>query len=240
MAAGRALLLPRAHGRRRTPFWLQRLKAKDLLAVVRHMGDFPILVEAYRACLQDVLDLAHLEQVLAGIQSGTIEIVPVETAVPSPVASGLLFYFMNQYIYEWDVPKAEHDVQALALRREVLTDILAERADLSDLLRPEAIAEVVAEMQHYALARGGFGGLEAMQVEPLPGVLQAAVHGLLEAFQGPVGRHRNGLETGAVETGFIESSQLFGFGAGRGQAERPGPIQGRGIGRAGNTGGYQG
>jgi ATP-dependent helicase Lhr and Lhr-like helicase len=161
MAAGRALLLPRAHGQRRTPFWLQRLKAKDLLALVRRFGDFPIVAEAYRACLNDVMDLTHLEAVLAGIQSGSIQVVPVETAVPSPIANDLLFYFMNQYVYEWDAPKAERDLQKLALQREVLADILAERQDLSDLLSPSVVAAVVAELQHCA------PGYQARTVEEL-------------------------------------------------------------------------
>src|SRR5512139_4089437 len=91
MNAARALLLPRARGRKRTPFWLQRLKAKDLLAAVRRMPDFPILAETTRDCLRDVLDLPHLEQILEGIAHGSLRVVPVETAVPSPVAASLLF-----------------------------------------------------------------------------------------------------------------------------------------------------
>src|SRR5205814_989621 len=43
MNASRALILPGARGGKRTPFWLQRLKAKDLLAVVRKFDDFPIV-----------------------------------------------------------------------------------------------------------------------------------------------------------------------------------------------------
>ncbi|MBM3134210.1 MAG: DEAD/DEAH box helicase, partial [Chloroflexi bacterium] len=67
MNAARALLLPGRKGGKRTPFWLQRLKAKDLLAVTRQFADFPIVAETYRDCLRDVMDLAHLEEVLDGI-----------------------------------------------------------------------------------------------------------------------------------------------------------------------------
>jgi len=86
MNAGRALLLPRARGGKRTPFWIQRLRAKDLLAYVSQMEDFPIVTETYRDVLQDVFDLPHLEELLSGIQSGAIRVLPIETAVPSPVA----------------------------------------------------------------------------------------------------------------------------------------------------------
>jgi hypothetical protein len=68
MNASRALLLPRARGRKRTPFWLQRLKARDLMAAVRNQPDFPIIAETYRDCLRDVMDLEHLNEVLRGIR----------------------------------------------------------------------------------------------------------------------------------------------------------------------------
>ena len=50
--AGRALLMPRPDPAKRSPLWLQRLRAKDLLQVVRRVPDFPILVETYRECLE--------------------------------------------------------------------------------------------------------------------------------------------------------------------------------------------
>jgi ATP-dependent Lhr-like helicase len=151
MNAARALLLPKARGRKRTPFWLQRLKAKDLLALVRQFDDFPIVAETYRDCLRDVLDLPHLEEILQKVSSGEIRVVPIETTVPSPVAAGLLFQFIGVYMYEWDAPKAERQLQSLSLHREVLDDLLASRGvELRDLLKPEAVAEVQARGQHLA------------------------------------------------------------------------------------------
>ncbi len=158
MNAGRALLLPRARGGKRTPFWIQRLRAKDLLAFVRELDDFPIVTETYRDVLQDVFDLPHLEALLTGIQSGAIRVLPIETAVPSPVAASLLFNFVSVFLYEWDAPKAERQAQALSL-----ADVLpllnppnasasepAAGADLSNLLSPDAIAEVEQRAQHRA------------------------------------------------------------------------------------------
>ena len=55
--AARALLLPRAYPGKRTPLWQQRLKAQSLLEVAKRYGQFPIILETYRECLQDVLDL---------------------------------------------------------------------------------------------------------------------------------------------------------------------------------------
>ena len=149
MNAARALLLPKARGRKRTPFWLQRLKAKDLLASVRAYDDFPIVAETYRDCLRDVFDLPHLEEVLSKIQSGEIQVRPIETIAPSPVAAGLLFNFISVYMYEWDAPKAERQMQSLALSREMLDDVMRDGVK-RDLLKPEAIAEVEHHAQHDA------------------------------------------------------------------------------------------
>jgi ATP-dependent helicase Lhr and Lhr-like helicase len=147
MNAARALLLPGARGGRRTPFWLQRLRAKDLLAAARQFEDFPIVAETYRDCLSDVLDLEHLLDVLAGIQEGAIRVVEAETLVPSPVAGSLLFDFINVQMYEGDLPKTERQMQVLALNRELLGQLLEEGA-LPDLLRPDAVSGVEAELQH--------------------------------------------------------------------------------------------
>ncbi len=142
MNAARALLLPRSRGRRRTPFWLQRLKARDLLAAVRNQPDFPIIAETYRDCLRDVLDLEHLNEVLQGIEEGRIRVTAVETATPSPLAAGLLYAFASVYLYEWDTPKAERQLQELALSRELVDDLLAGAGSGRLPLRPEAVAEV--------------------------------------------------------------------------------------------------
>jgi ATP-dependent Lhr-like helicase len=150
MNAARALLLPAARGhQKRTPFWLQRLRAKDLLAAARGFSDFPIVVETYRDVLRDVLDLGHLEDVLRGIQRGEIEVVTAETVVPSPVASGLLYDLIAQYMYEWDQPKAERQMQALMVGRDALAQAL-DAASLPDLLRPEAVRAVDERLQYLA------------------------------------------------------------------------------------------
>jgi ATP-dependent Lhr-like helicase len=145
--AARALLLPTLRGGKRTPFWLQRLRARDLLQIVRQFDDFPIVAETYRDCLEDVMDLPHLEEVLAGIQRGDIQVVAVESLTPSPVAQSLLWDFISIYMYEWDAPKAERQLQALSVNRDLLQDLLTDVA-LDELLRPEAVEEVRGRLQH--------------------------------------------------------------------------------------------
>ena len=70
--AGRALLIPRAYPGKRTPLWQQRLKSQSLLEVAKRYADFPIILETYRECLRDVLDVPGLEELLTGLHSREI------------------------------------------------------------------------------------------------------------------------------------------------------------------------
>ncbi len=70
--AARALLMPRPDPAKRTPLWLQRLRAKDLLQIARQFPDFPILLETVRECLDDDLDLPRLRSLLDAIASGAV------------------------------------------------------------------------------------------------------------------------------------------------------------------------
>ena len=63
--AARSLLLPRAYPGKRTPLWQQRLKSQSLLEVAREHPRFPVILETYRECLRDVLDLPALQELLA-------------------------------------------------------------------------------------------------------------------------------------------------------------------------------
>src|SRR5205807_6402995 len=91
--AARALLLPRGSPGKRAPLWLQRLRGRDLLQVAKRQPDFPIVVETFRECLHDHLDVDRLRQVLTDIQNGSIQVVTRRAEAPSPFAAGLLFAF---------------------------------------------------------------------------------------------------------------------------------------------------
>ena len=78
--AARALLIPRRRPGERTPLWQQRLKAQGLLQVARKFASFPIVLETYRECLQDVFDLPALKRLLQGLRTREIDLVDVETA----------------------------------------------------------------------------------------------------------------------------------------------------------------
>ena len=134
MNAARALLLPRGNPRRRMPLWLQRLKAQDLLEVVREFPSFPILVETYRDVLQDAFDMPALASVLRALRAGAIEWSSVATEVPSPFAASLQFGFVMDWMYADDTPRAERRAALLSLDRALLDELMgAEGADAGTL-----------------------------------------------------------------------------------------------------------
>ena len=139
--AGRALLIPRRRPGQRTPLWQQRLKAQSLLEVARKYGSFPIVLETYRECLQDVFDLPALRGILHGLQTRQLDLVEIETASASPMAASLLFDYVATYMYEDDTPAAERRAQALSLDRELLRELLGQE-ELRELIDPGALAEV--------------------------------------------------------------------------------------------------
>ena len=144
--AGRALLIPRAYPGRRTPLWQQRLKSQNLLEVAKRYADFPILLETYRECLRDVLDLPGLETLLRGLHSREISLVEVQTPTASPFASSLLFDYVATYMYEGDTPTAERRAAALSLDRDLLRELLGQE-ELRELIDPGALAHVEDDLQ---------------------------------------------------------------------------------------------
>ncbi|HEU5213184.1 MAG TPA: DEAD/DEAH box helicase [Gaiellaceae bacterium] len=144
--ASRALLIPRRRPGQRTPLWQQRLKAQSLLQVARKYGSFPVILETYRECLQDVFDLPALRVLLQGIRTRELDLVEIETQSASPYAASLLFDYIATYMYEDDTPAAERRAQALSLDRDLLRELLGQE-ELRDLLDPGAIEEVEAQLR---------------------------------------------------------------------------------------------
>ncbi|HEX9855521.1 MAG TPA: DEAD/DEAH box helicase [Acidimicrobiia bacterium] len=151
-AAARALLLPRRRPGARTPLWLQRRKAANLLEVARQYGSFPVILETYREVLQDHFDLPALQEVLGAIAKRTVRVREVDLHGPSPFASSLMFDFIASFMYEYDAPLAEKRAAALTLDRSLLQELLGE-PEFRDLLDADVIAAVERELQRLADGR---------------------------------------------------------------------------------------
>ncbi len=161
--SARALLLPTPGRWRRTPFWQQRLRSKDLLSVARSFPDFPMVLESYRDALEDFMDMPSLEEVVGRIQSGEIDVVHVNSNIPSPVARALEFQFEAYWIYEWDMPKAERGLQALSVDRVALAELFR-NPESAGLLRQEAIDDVASRAARNA---GGMGARSLTELAQL-------------------------------------------------------------------------
>lgn len=138
-AAGCALLLPRAGFRRRTPLWLHRLRAKELLDAVSAKGDFPLVIEAWRACLRDEFELDVLAARLDEVRDGVVEVREVRTDTPSPFAAGVLWRETNTLMYADDA--------ARGARRGTLSADLVRQLAASSALRPGIPESLIAELE---------------------------------------------------------------------------------------------
>ncbi len=141
-AAQLSLVMPRTgYGRKRTPFWLSRLKAGNLLQTVAKYHDFPLVLETYRSILRDYFELDALKEVLQGLQQGQITVHCCRRQIPSPFASGHLFNFVGNFMYEGEAPKSELKLQLFGLGRETLKTIMGERG-FRELFNPEILKSV--------------------------------------------------------------------------------------------------
>lgn len=147
--AARALLLPRNRPGRRTPLWLQRLRAGDLLTAARRDPDHPIVVETFRECLEEALDVDGAVETLREAATGALDVVQADTVAPSPFAAAMMWRFVFEYLYDGDTPRAEARSAVLGVNRDLLTGLLGDAA-LRDLLEPDAIAEVTARLTRTA------------------------------------------------------------------------------------------
>ncbi|GAA5012044.1 hypothetical protein GCM10025734_57190 [Kitasatospora paranensis] len=87
-----------------------------------------------------------LVELMGDLESRAVRLVEVTTAEPSPFARSLLFGYVAQFLYEGDSPLAERRAAALSLDSRLLSELLGQ-AELRELLDPQVLAELEAELQ---------------------------------------------------------------------------------------------
>ncbi|MGH7459210.1 MAG: DEAD/DEAH box helicase [Longimicrobiaceae bacterium] len=124
-----SLAVARSRGGKKTPPQIQRMQAEDLLAAAfpdaaacleniagdREVPDHPLVRQTLADCLEEAMDLPHLEELLRAVHAGELTLVARDTPEPSPLAHGLL----NARVYEFldDAPLEERRAQAVYTRR---------------------------------------------------------------------------------------------------------------------------
>lgn len=145
--AGRALLMPRPDPGKRTPLWLQRLRAKDLLQAVKKFPDFPIVIETYRGCLDEDLDMPRLRTFLDAVGSGVIRVATHRGEVSSPFTSELIFRFEQTFMYQWDDPVRPAKQSPGPIVDEDELDPLLNPSSRRLFLDPDAIGRVESRLR---------------------------------------------------------------------------------------------
>ncbi|HEY7599467.1 MAG TPA: helicase-related protein, partial [Candidatus Limnocylindrales bacterium] len=181
--AGVALALPRFVGGKKVPPQLARMNAEDLIAAIfpdqlacaenlvgeREIPDHPLVGQTIADCLNEAMDIAGLERLLARLEAGEVGVVTRDLTEPSPLALEVLS--ARPYAYLDDAPLEERRTQAVMSRRWLAPE---EAADLGRL-DPEAIARVRSEAWpdasnadelHDALVWLGFLSEEEVQAGP--------------------------------------------------------------------------
>jgi ATP-dependent Lhr-like helicase len=195
--ASRALLLPRLRPGRRAPLWQQRQRSAQLLEVAAEHPTFPIVLEAVRECLQDVYDLPALVSLMVAVRDRRVRVVEASPYSASPFARALLFGYVAEFLYEGDSPLAERRAAALTLDPALLGELLGE-TDLRELLDPEAIAQVVAQIQHLSPdrhARHAEDAADLLRVVGPLGTQDAALRGVDPQWLADLERQRRVLRT---------------------------------------------
>ena len=89
--AGRSLLIIRNYKGHRKSVGRQQVSAQILINACKRVSrNFPILKEAQREVLDDLMDTANTEQLISKLKKGEINIKEVETQIPSPFALSLI------------------------------------------------------------------------------------------------------------------------------------------------------
>ncbi len=131
------------------PLWQQRQRVAALLEVAVEVPVVPDRPRGRPRVPPGRLRPARLVGLMRRIDRREVQVIDVATTQPSPYARSLLFGYVAQFVYEGDSPIAERRAAALSLDQGLLAELLG-RAELRELLDPEVLAEVEAELQRLA------------------------------------------------------------------------------------------
>ena len=128
--ASRSLMILRNYKGRSKTVGKQQMKSHFLFHAVKKItNEFPILREARREVLEDLMDIENAKQVLSWIAEGKIEVKIVETEIPSPFATNLILQGYSDLIRIEDRQeflKRMHDEHIRIIAKKWLKEEVAE------------------------------------------------------------------------------------------------------------------
>ncbi len=150
----RALMVPRARGSSRVPVAIQRMEADDMMAAVFPalaacqenapagpiaIPDHLLVTQTMRDCLEEAMDVAGLERLLAAVADGSVRLHFRDSAEPSVLAHEILngrpFTFLD------DAPLEERRTRSVRLRPGLPLQVLT-----PDRFQESEVTEVAAEV----------------------------------------------------------------------------------------------
>ncbi len=149
----RSLTVLRWKGGRKNPPAIQRMEADDIMAAVFpqaaacqenaagpvQIPDHPLVTQTMHDTLTEAMDIGGLEQLLASIESGRVQVLCRDTIEPSPMSHEILVG--KPYTFLDDGEAADRRTRAVSLRRGL--PVALEEIGGVD---PSAIDAVVAEL----------------------------------------------------------------------------------------------
>ncbi|MEK6859209.1 MAG: ATP-dependent helicase, partial [Nanoarchaeota archaeon] len=117
--AARSLMILRNYKGRSKSVGRQQMSSFLLLSAINKISkDFPILKEARREVLEDLMDIERAEMVLRNINDGKIKIEKVQTSLPSPFAMNLVLQGYS------DLLKIEDKIEFMKrMHKEIVREI---------------------------------------------------------------------------------------------------------------------
>ena len=156
-SAARSLLISRGRVGERLPLWMSRLASQRLLGRVQRHEDFPVLIEAWRSCLEEHFDLPRLHGLVDRLADGSLALSWSATRTPSPFAAESGWRQINEYMYADDRSRSRRG----SATSPTLVETAVREARLRPLLDP---AIVEAFLRRRRRLEDGWGPVSALEL----------------------------------------------------------------------------
>ena len=129
-SAAVALMLGMRKAGQRVPLWVQRLRGAEALSRAAETFDHPLIIEAYRECMERQMEIGRCVQLLRDVRSGAVEVIECVSEFPSPLTRAMKTQLIGEYTYVEAVPAEVAARGALADERSVVPPRIAARIPL--------------------------------------------------------------------------------------------------------------
>lgn len=150
---GRALMMG-AKGSGRQPLWMQRLRSAEMLEQVVREKEHPLIRETRRECMEQIWDVAGVQEILEKIRAGEIIIREIYTDTPSPMSLPLQWSQEAAVMYDYaPTPRGIYAAVEDALKEE--KELLPPgEAELSRVQEREKLPENEKQLHSLLMAEG--------------------------------------------------------------------------------------